>query len=102
MSTSAWSMDEYDGEILKIKRVKVGNIEYSNVNITVDNVISIGNNFNLDDIDVYDPATNTLLIANVTYKDVIYRSVRVTIIGEADRPGAYQISSFLSLKQFLL
>jgi hypothetical protein len=79
MSTSAWSMDEYDGEILKIKRVKVGNIEYSNVNITVDNVISIGNNFNLDDIDVYDPATNTLLIANVTYKDVIYRSVRVTV-----------------------
>ena len=90
MATSAWSMDQYDGEILKIKKVKVGNIEYSNVNITVDKVISIGNNFNLDDIDLYDPATNTLLIANVTYKDVVYSSVRVTV-GKVLSVGNYEI-----------
>jgi len=78
-SINANAYDEYDGEILRIKAVKLENTIYTNVLVTILKVISIDSGFNLNNVDVYDTSKNMLFIPQVKYNNTLYNNVRVTI-----------------------
>lgn len=75
--------DTYDGTYLTIPSVTVGGITYTNVVITVANVISVGGTIPTPSTvliaDFYDPGLNLLAIRSVTFGGVTYTNVVIVV-----------------------
>ena len=63
----AIAMDQYDGTILSIDQVQTNGTVYNNVKITISKVISIGQIKLSSSIDLYDPLTMQVSLAQVSY-----------------------------------
>ena len=86
----AWALDTYNpanGQ-LTIPLVQVGTTTYSNVVVTIGNVLSVGNGNSKTAIDVYDTSTGQLNISNVLVVSAIYSNVVVTISNVISADGA--------------
>lgn len=63
----AWAIDSYNANtgILSIPQVALGDVLYSNVNITVDQILAVGTQIAPDSYDTYNPTNNQLTIPSV-------------------------------------
>ena len=81
-SQSIWAADSYDAykNTLSIPLVKVGSTYYSNVDITVGQVLSVGTqSSNALSYDTYDGSSNQLTIPVVTLGSATYYNVVITV-----------------------
>jgi len=64
-STIAHGLDTFDGNYLSIPSVTVGSESYSNVVVTVDNIINVSGGVAKTDFDIYNSGTKQLSIPSV-------------------------------------
>lgn len=77
---ASWALDTYNplNNQLSIPQVALGQTVYTNVLITVGQVLGVNGGVPARAFDVYDPATNQLMISTVTVGNVQYTNVLVT------------------------
>jgi YHYH protein len=79
----AWSwslaMDQYDGSVLSIDQVQAGATVYNNVKVTISRVVSVGQVKLNSNLDLYDPTTLQVYLAQVGYAGVTYSNVVVAV-----------------------
>ena len=77
----AWAIDSYNANtgILSIPQVALGDVLYSNVNITVDQILAVGTQIAPDSYDTYNPANNQLTIPSVEVGTAKYYNVVITV-----------------------
>ena len=102
--SSAIADDVYqaDKNILIISAVDVGDITYTDVNVQVQDVVSIGTNSIPNTNDIYNSSNNQLTIQSVTVGSSVYKNVVVTlgkIIGVGGSQAKYQAKK-LSLSSY--
>ena len=106
---NAWSADTFNSATnqLTIPMVRVGTTNYTNVVITVDQVVSVGTNPTPYAVDFYKSDLNQLIIPIVnvgteTYNNVVVTVGKVISIGDKLPPGSpssiVQPSSYLNAK----
>ena len=76
----ALAADSYEAttNVLTIPQVKVGDTLYSDVQITVGTIVSVGSNVTADTFDTYNAANNQLSIPVVTVGSATYYNVVIT------------------------
>lgn len=94
----AFATDQFDGTYLTIPQVKVNNTTYTNVKITIKDILSIGNTVSLSVIDTYSPSSNELFIPSVqaygrTYNSVLVHVGDVISVGSASQASVFTLSS---------
>ena len=108
-SINVWSADTYNSSInqLTIPMVRVGTTNYTNVVITVEEVVSVGTNSTPYAVDFYKPDSNQLIIPVVNVGGNTYNNVVITvgnvISSEGQAPqgspsSIVQASSYLNAK----
>ncbi len=77
----SWALDTYNplNNQLSIPQVVLGQTVYTNVVITVGQVLAVSGGAPAQGFDVYDPATNQLKISDVTVDESQYTNVLVTV-----------------------
>ncbi len=80
-SVGAYAADTYDAatNVLTIPLVRVGNTAYTNVRITVGDLIGLGGGAAASAFDTYDTATNQLTIPSVLVGATTYTNVVITV-----------------------
>ena len=83
---------------MTIPQVKVNNTTYTNVKITIKDILSIGNTVSLSVIDTYSPSSNELFIPSVqaygrTYNSVLVHVGDVISVGSASQASVFTLSS---------
>ena len=79
--SSAWAVDTYNpanGQ-LTIPQVVVGDSVFSNVSVTIKDVLSVKGGVSIANFDTYNPTTNILTIPAVSVSNVSYSNVSVTV-----------------------
>lgn len=79
LSFTAHSQDTYDGAVLTIPKVAVGQTLYRDVKITVGQILRVDGGIAKQDYDVYEAATNVLNIGSVNVGNVNYTNVAITV-----------------------
>lgn len=81
VSNLAMAADSYEAStnVLSIPQVKVGDTLYSDVQISVGTIVSVGSNVTADTYDTYDALTNQLSIPVVTVGTATYYNVVITV-----------------------
>jgi len=77
LSSKSIALDSYENGILSIPKVVVGGNVYSNVKITVKEILSIKGGKPVADFDIFNSAKNQLLIPEVTYAGKKYSNVSI-------------------------
>lgn len=77
LSSKSIALDSYENGILSIPKVVVGGNVYSNVKITVKEILSIKGGKPVADFDIFNAAKNQLLIPEVTYAGKKYFNVSI-------------------------
>ena len=96
-----YAADQYDGLYLSIPEVQVNNTIYSNVKVTIKNILSVGGVApSASLIDTYTLASNELFIPVVQAYGKTYNNVRVQVgdvvsVGATRSSGTFAISSSL-------
>ncbi len=78
-SESAPDADRYDGSLLTVRRILVGNTIYSNVKVTVASVLSVAGGWPASSADSYNPSTGELSLPAVQYGNRVYTNVVISI-----------------------
>jgi uncharacterized repeat protein (TIGR03803 family) len=78
-SESAPAADPYDGSVLTVRRILVGNTIYSNVKVTVASIVNVAGGFPATSADSYDPSTGELSMPAVQYGNRVYANVVIRI-----------------------
>ncbi len=71
--------DFYDGHYLTIRNVMVGNTMFKNVVCSLNNVLKIDQGQPKFDYDIYELTNNQLQISSVSYSNILYNNVLVTV-----------------------
>lgn len=81
MANFAMAADSYEAStnVLTIPQVKVGDTLYSDVQISVGTIVSVGSNVTADTYDTYNALTNQLSIPVVTVGSATYYDVVITV-----------------------
>jgi hypothetical protein len=79
LSLAAHAQDSYDGTILTIPKVAVGQTLYRDVKITVGQLLGLEGGKPRQNCDVYDPINNILNIGNVNVGTANYTNVAITL-----------------------
>lgn len=81
ISINAWAIDAYNANtgILSIPQVALGDTLYSNVKITVDQILAVGTQVTADSYDTYNPNNNQLTIPSVEVGLAKYYNVVITV-----------------------
>ena len=81
ISLNAWAIDAYNATtgILSIPYVAVGDTLYTNVNITVDQILAVGTQISSDSYDSYNTNNNQLSIPSVEVGSLKYYNVVITV-----------------------
>jgi len=91
----SYATDVYDGFYLSIPEVQVNNVVYSNVKITIKNILSVGNSTSsFSSIDTYSASSNELLIPSVQANGKVYNNVIVQVGDVISVGGSKQTTSF--------
>jgi hypothetical protein len=79
--SNVFAGDIYDAEsnVVTIPLVKVGDMFYTNVRASVDEVLSVGNFESVYTYDIYDAATNRLFIPSVNAYGTTFKNVLITV-----------------------
>ena len=77
LSSQSHALDSYENGVLSIPRVVVGDNVYSNVKITVKEILSIKGGKPVADFDIFNASKNQLLIPEVTYAGKKYFNVSI-------------------------
>lgn len=77
-SSHALAIDSYENGILSISKVVVGENVYSNVKISIKEILSIKGGKPVAHFDIFDSESNKLIIPEVTYAGKSYFNVAVT------------------------
>ena len=95
---NAWAIDTYDSTSnqLTIPTVQVGSTTYTNVVISVGNVLSIGNSPANGYADVYNSTNGQLMIPSVLVGSTTYNNVIITIGSVLSVGGSFSNQSILS------
>ena len=90
ISINAWAIDAYNANtgILSIPQVALGDTLYSNVKITVDQILAVGTQVTADSYDTYNPNNNQLTIPSVEvglskYYNVVITVGKIISVGES-------------------
>ena len=80
-ASNSWALDSYNSStgVLSIPYVALGNVLYSNVNITVDKILAAGTQAVADSYDTYNPVNNQLSIPSVQVGTAKYYNVVITV-----------------------
>ena len=80
-ASNSWALDSYNSSsgVLTIPYVALGNVLYSNVNITVDKILAAGTQAVADAYDTYNPVNNQLSIPSVQVGTAKYYNVLITV-----------------------
>jgi hypothetical protein len=81
VAANCWALDSYNAEsgVLTISKVAVGEVLYSNVNITVDKILAASTQAVNDSYDTYNPVNNQLSIPSVQVGSAKYYNVLITV-----------------------
>jgi len=81
VATNCWALDYYNSAsgVLTISQVAVGDVLYSNVNITVDKILASSTQVVADSYDTYNPVNNQLSIPSVQVGSAKYYNVVITV-----------------------
>jgi len=81
MAANCWAIDSYNATsgVLTIPQVALGNVLYSNVNITVDQILAASTQAVADSYDTYNPVNNQLSIPSVQVGTAKYYNVVITV-----------------------
>ncbi len=78
-SESAPAADPYDGAVLTVRRILVGNTIYSNVKVTVASIVNVAGGWPATSADSYDPLTGELSMPAVQFGSRVYANVVIKI-----------------------
>jgi uncharacterized repeat protein (TIGR03803 family) len=78
-SESAPNADPYDGSVLTVRRILVGNTIYSNVKVTVASIVNVAGGWPATSADSYNPSTGDLTMPVVQYGNRVYANVVIRI-----------------------
>lgn len=79
LSLASHAQDTYDGAVLTIPKVAVGQTLYRDVKITVGQILRVDGGKAKQDYDVYEAATNVLNIGSVYVGTANYTNVSITV-----------------------
>ena len=79
LSLTAHAQDTYDGAVLNIPKVAVGQTLYRDVKITVGQILRVDGGKAKQDYDIYEAATNVLNIGSVYVGTANYTNVAITV-----------------------
>ena len=93
---NAWATDTYDSTSnqLTIPTVQVGSTTYTNVVISVGNVLSIGNSPATGQVDVYNSTNGQLMIPSVLVGSTTYNNVIITVSSVLSLGGSFSNPRF--------
>jgi hypothetical protein len=77
--TNCYATDLYDGKSLTIPQVFYKDTIYTNVIVSIGNVVSVGSGENSSLIDFFDESSGQLFISSVSFSGNIYNNVVVTV-----------------------
>jgi uncharacterized repeat protein (TIGR03803 family) len=78
-SESAPDADPYNGSVLTVRRILVGNTIYNNVEVTVGSIVSVAGGWPATSADSYNPSTGELSMPAVQYGNRVYANVVIRI-----------------------